>query len=144
MTYQISQNINRDKIFIVNRSEIDGRLDPKMALYNKKVRHALYPLVKLKNMLLEKPQYGANEAGIIRENNIQPRYIRITDIDENGLISANELGATIANAEKKYVLNENDIYEKVYYILHVRLHRDAAGARGDIRRHREIGGTCGR
>ena len=109
MTYQISQNINRDKIFIVNRSEIDGRLDPKMALYNKKVRHALYPLVKLKNMLLEKPQYGANEAGIIRENNIQPRYIRITDIDENGLISANELGATIANAEKKYVLNENDI-----------------------------------
>lgn len=109
MTYQISQNINRDKIFIVNRSEIDGRLDPKMALYNKKVRHALYPLVKLKNMILEKPQYGANEAGIIRENNIQPRYIRITDIDENGLISANELGATIANAEKKYVLNENDI-----------------------------------
>ena len=109
MSYQVPQCIDKNKIFIVNRSEIDGRLDPKMALYNKKVRHALYPLVKLKNMLLEKPQYGANEAGIIRENNIQPRYIRITDIDENGLISANELGATIANAEKKYVLNENDI-----------------------------------
>ena len=73
------------------------------------MRHALYPLVKLKNLLLEKPQYGANEAGIIRETNIQPRYIRITDIDENGLISANELGATVANAEDKYILNEYDI-----------------------------------
>lgn len=92
MSYQVPQCIDKNKIFIVNRSEIDGRLDPKMALYNKKVRHALYPLVKLKNLLLEKPQYGANEAGIIRETNIQPRYIRITDIDENGLISANELG----------------------------------------------------
>jgi len=109
MSYQVPQCIDKNKIFIVNRSEIDGRLDPKMALYNKKVRHALYPLVKLKNLLLEKPQYGANEAGIIRETNIQPRYIRITDIDENGLISANELGATVANAEDKYILNEYDI-----------------------------------
>lgn len=109
MSYQVLQHIDKNKIFIVNRSEVEGRLDPKMALYNKKVLHALYPMVKLKHLLLEKPQYGANEAGIIRENNIQPRYIRITDIDENGLISANELGVTIANAEKKYVLNDNDI-----------------------------------
>ncbi|MEE1301885.1 MAG: restriction endonuclease subunit S, partial [Bacteroidales bacterium] len=63
----------------------------------------------LKSLLLSKPQYGANEAGIIRDNNEQPRYIRITDIDENGLISPNELGATIANLDNKYILNENDI-----------------------------------
>lgn len=109
MTYQIPKYINRDKIFLVTRSEIHERLDPKMALYNKRVRHALYPMEKLKKLLLGNPQYGANEVGVIRENNMQPRYIRITDIDENGLISANELGVTIANAEKKYVLNENDI-----------------------------------
>lgn len=109
MTYQISKYINRDKIFLVTRSEIHERFDPKMALYNKRVRHALYPMVKLKKLLLGSPQYGANEVGVIRENSMQPRYIRITDIDENGLISANELGVTIANAEKKYVLNENDI-----------------------------------
>lgn len=109
MSYQVLQHIDKNKIFIVNRSEVEGRLDPKMALYNKKVLHALYPMVKLKHLLLEKPQYGANEAGIIRENNIQPRYIRITDIDENGLISANELGVTVAYVEEKYILNENDI-----------------------------------
>ena len=58
---------------------------------------------------MSKPQYGANEAGLDRSNNSQPRYIRITDIDENGLISINELGATVANVEEKYILKENDI-----------------------------------
>ena len=109
MTYQVPQHIDKDKIFIIQKSEIDGRLDPKMALYNKSVQHALFPMVKLKRLLLSKPQYGANEAGIIRDNNEQPRYIRITDIDENGLISPDELGATVANLDDKYILNENDI-----------------------------------
>ena len=107
--YQVPQHISKDKIFIVNKSDIDGRLDPKMALYNQSVQHALYPMVKLKSLLLSKPQYGANEAGITRDNNEQPRYIRITDIDENGLISPDELGATVANLDDKYILNENDI-----------------------------------
>ena len=66
--YQVPQHISKDKIFIVNKSDIDGRLDPKMALYNQSVQHALYPMVKLKSLLLSKPQYGANEASIIRDN----------------------------------------------------------------------------
>lgn len=109
MTYQVPKHISQDKIFIVKKSEISGRLDPKMALYNKSVQHSLYPLMRLKSLLLSKPQYGANEAGLTRENSELPRYIRITDIDENGQISNNELGATVANVEDKYVLNENDI-----------------------------------
>ena len=109
MTYQLPQHINKDKVFIVKKSEINGRLDPKMALYNQSVLHSLYPLVKLKSLLLSKPQYGANEAGLVREHKEQVRYIRITDIDENGLISTDELGATVANLEDKYVLNENDV-----------------------------------
>lgn len=108
MIYSIPE-INKDKIFIVNRSEIEWRLDPKMALYNKKVQYASYPMVRLKSLLLKKPQYGANEAGLIRKNKTQPRYIRITDINENGLISTTELGATVANIDEKYILNENDI-----------------------------------
>ena len=107
--YQVPQHISKDKIFIVNKSDIDGRLDPKMALYNQSVQHALYPMVKLKSLLLSKPQYGANEASIIRDNKEQPRYVRITDIDENGLKSPDELGATVANLDDKYILNENDI-----------------------------------
>ena len=107
--YQVPEHISKDKVFIIKKSEIDGRLDPKMALCKRSVMHTAFPMVKLKNLLLSKPQYGANEAGLTRENDEQPRYIRITDIDENGLISTAELGATITNVEDKYILNENDI-----------------------------------
>ena len=109
MSYQVPQHIDKNKIFIIKKSEINSRLDPKMALYNQSVQHSLYPPVKLKSLLLSKPQYGANEAGLVREHKEQARYIRITDIDENGLISLDELGATVANLDVKYILNENDI-----------------------------------
>ena len=86
MMYQVPVHIDKNKIFIVKRSEICRRLDPKMALYNRKVKHTLYPKVKLKDILVCKPQYGAGESSITRTNTLEPRYIRITDIDENGLI----------------------------------------------------------
>lgn len=107
--YQVPQHIDKNKIFIVQRSEIEGRLDPKMALYNRKVLHSLYPKVKLKDVLVCKPQYGASEPGVPRSSIKEPRYIRITDIDENGLISHDELGATAKIIEDKYILCENDI-----------------------------------
>lgn len=107
--YSIPQHIDNNKIFIVQRSEIEGRFDPKMALYNRKVRHSLYPKSRLKDILTCKPQYGAGEPGVDRQSEIETRYIRITDIDEYGLISHEDLGATAKNIEDKYILNENDI-----------------------------------
>ena len=109
MNYQVSQHIDNNKVFIVQRSEIEGRLDPKMALYNRKVQNSLYPKVKLKDVLVCKPQYGASEPGVPRSSIKEPRFIRITDIDENGLISHDELGATAKIIEDKYILCENDI-----------------------------------
>lgn len=109
MMYQVPEHIDRNKIFIAKRSEIEGRLDPKMALYNRKVKHTLYPKVKLKDILVCKPQYGASEPGVTRTNTLEPRYIRITDIDNYGLICNEEMGATAANIEDKYILFENDI-----------------------------------
>ncbi len=107
--YKVPQNIDKNKFFIVQRSEIEGRLDPKMALYNHKVQNFLYPKVKLKNILSCKPQYGAGESGITRKNYSEPRYIRITDINEDGLISHEELGATANNMDGRYILHDNDI-----------------------------------
>lgn len=107
--YQVPHYIDNNKVFIVQRSEIEGRLDPKMALYNRKVQDSLYPKVKLKDVLVCKPQYGASEPGVPRSSIKEPRYIRITDIDENGLISHDELGATAKIIENKYILCENDI-----------------------------------
>lgn len=109
MMYTIPQHIDNNKIFIIQRSEIEGRLDPKMALYNRKVQSSLYPKVRLKDIIVCKPQYGAGEPGIERKNFTDARYIRITDIDEYGLISHDDLGATANCIEDKYILNENDI-----------------------------------
>ena len=109
MSYQVPQHIDKNKVFIVNRSEIEGRLDPKMALYNRKVQNWSYPKVRLKDLLLSKPQYGAAEPGINRTDIKSPRYIRITDIDEYGLISHNDLGATANNIEDQYILHDYDL-----------------------------------
>ena len=109
MSYQVPQHISKDKIFIVNRSEIEGRLDPKMALYNRRVQNWSYPKVRLKDLLLCKPQYGAAESGITRTDIKSPRYIRITDIDEYGLISHNDLGATANTIENQYILHDSDL-----------------------------------
>lgn len=46
MNYQVPQNINKDKIFIVNRSEINGRLD---AHYNKPSYSELWRLLSSQN-----------------------------------------------------------------------------------------------
>ena len=107
--YKVPQHIDNNKIFIVNRSEIKGRLDPKMALYNRKVQSWLYPKVRLNDLLLSKPQYGAAEPGKTRTDIKSPRYIRITDIDEYGLISHNDLGATADNIENQYILHDFDL-----------------------------------
>jgi len=109
MSYQVPQHIDSNKIFIVNRSEIEGRLDPKMALYNRRVQKWTYPKVRLKDLLLCKPQYGAAESGITRTDIKSPRYIRITDIDEYGLISHNDLGATANTIEDQYILHDSDL-----------------------------------
>ena len=107
--FKLSENIDPNKVFIVNRSELEGRIDPEMVLYSmKNVDNFKYPCFQLKKMLLKSPQYGANEASVIRINNEQPRYIRITDIDENGTLSK-ELGATAETIDSKYILNNNDI-----------------------------------
>lgn len=109
MIYRVPQHIDSNKIFIVNRSEIQGRLDPKMALYNRKVQNWAYPKVRLKDILLAKPQYGAAESGVARTNKLSPRYLRITDIDEYGLISHDDLGATANTLEDQYILHANDL-----------------------------------
>jgi len=107
--FKLSENIDPNKVFIINRSELEGRIDPEMVLYSiKNVDNFKYPCFQFKKMLLKSPQYGANEASVIRINNKQPRYIRITDIDENGTLNK-ELGATAETIDSKYILNNNDI-----------------------------------
>ncbi len=67
-----------------------------------------FPIAALSDLLKRPAQYGACETGINRNNNKIARYIRITDITEDGLL-LNNLGVTANRIEDKYLLNDNDL-----------------------------------
>jgi restriction endonuclease S subunit len=92
----------------VQKGEIEGRFDPDMILYNRKTLRFNFPVKQLKQLLRAKPQYGSNQAGIDRNSIHEARYIRITDIDEYGLLK-NNLGVTAEFIEEKHTLKNNDL-----------------------------------
>jgi type I restriction enzyme S subunit len=108
-TYAIqNKNFDKKRVFILPYSELEKRLDPSWYVYLKSVNSFRYNKIALKKLLLENPQYGANEIGIIRNNISEPRYIRITDINEFGELDK-DFGKTASLIEDKYILEENDL-----------------------------------
>ena len=94
--------------FIAKSSELFDRFDPKYVAFKRRVANFRYPSVKMGSLLSEPPEYGAGEAGIERLSDTTPRYIRITDIDENGELLPG-LGMTAANVEPQYFLRDGDL-----------------------------------
>ena len=94
--------------FIAKTRELFDRFDPKYVAFKRRVANFRYPSVKMGSLFSEPPEYGAGEAGIERLNDTTPRYIRITDIDENGELLPG-LGMTAANVEPQYFLRDGDL-----------------------------------
>ena len=94
--------------FIAKSSELFDRFDPKYVAFKRRAANFRYPAVKMGSLLSESPEYGAGEAGIERVDEAMPRYIRITDIDENGELLPG-LGMTAANVEPQYFLRDGDL-----------------------------------
>ena len=94
--------------FIAKSSELFDRFDPKYVAFKRRAANFRYPAVKMGSLLSESPEYGAGEAGIERVDEATPRYIRITDIDENGELLPG-LGMTAANVEPQYFLRDGDL-----------------------------------
>ena len=62
MSFKLSPDVDKNKIFLVNFSELEGRLDPIMLLYKKKKSHNLNIVQKqLSNLIKHSPHYGANK-----------------------------------------------------------------------------------
>lgn len=94
---EIDQNVIKAKEAIEQaKNEIENTSDN---IYGK------YNLVKL-GSICDKPQYGANESAIDGNPLTDYRYIRITDINDNGEL--NSEWRTAANIEEKYILKEGD------------------------------------
>jgi len=96
-------------LYNIHIKEILGnRYDFSYVLYKYNTLNYHYPTITLSRLLKSKPQYGAAEAGVIRESLDVARYIRITDITENGELS-DDIGVTAKTINGKYILNNNDI-----------------------------------
>ena len=68
---------------------------------------SLYPLAKMGSLIVGNPQYGANEKAIEGNPQSDYRYIRITDINEDGTL--NDDWKTASTVELQYILEEGDI-----------------------------------
>ena len=66
-----------------------------------------YPLYKLGSLVNEEPQYGANESAVNGNPDTDYRYVRITDITDDGRL--NNDWKTAERVEERYILNEGDI-----------------------------------
>jgi type I restriction enzyme S subunit len=108
MTFTLSKNIKSPTAFLAQFSELTDRLDPEMVLFRRRTHDFRYPPRKLREFLSAPPQYGAGERGLERTAFDQPRYVRITDISDEGILSA-ELGATAAKVEAQYLLRDGDL-----------------------------------
>ena len=102
--------IEKNKCFVVQAGEIEGRIDP---LYVKNIPHfrslkTSYPLIPLGELLTAKPQYGASERAVNGDPNTDCRYIRITDLDDYGNL-LNDDWQTAEEIDFKYLLEENDV-----------------------------------
>jgi type I restriction enzyme, S subunit len=65
-----------------------------------------WDMVQLGKLCLEKPQYGANEAALEKDQKL-PRYIRITDIKNNGKLK-DEVVSILEENSKSHMLKEGD------------------------------------
>lgn len=66
-----------------------------------------YPKVPLGSILREQPKYGANEPAVDGDPDRDFRYIRITDINEDGSLGSDWV--TAPNIDEQYILSEGDI-----------------------------------
>ena len=65
-------------------------------------------ITRLIEQCIQKPEYGAGESAIEKDLKL-PRYIRITDLNDDGSLRNKEWKSIKENAAKNYLLNNNDI-----------------------------------
>jgi restriction endonuclease S subunit len=95
-------------IFIAHVDELMERFDPRYVAFCRRAAEFRYPLVRLSKLLSAPPEYGAGEAGVPRIDIRQPRYIRITDVNDDGELLPG-LGATAETVEDRYILHDGDL-----------------------------------
>ncbi len=107
------EELKKENIFSVNFSDFSNYHSLRFDFKNKK----FFPIfediiskldtIRLKNIVLEDPLYGANEPAIDGVVGNDIRYVRITDIDDLGELTNNEW-KTAENIDEVYLLKDLD------------------------------------
>ena len=98
---EIESKVKSSKLQFIESKNID-RWD--IWTSSNKYKTNKYNINLLKNIVTDKPLYGANEKGVKKITDT--RYIRITDINEDASLN-NEI-VSPANVDEKFLLSEND------------------------------------
>ena len=104
--------LEEEKRAIVNQAVTRG-LDPSVRLKPTGVKWLgdvpeHWDVRRLKHLLIEPLKYGANEPAQYTDPNL-PRYIRITDIREDGTLRSNSFRSIPEGIAERYLLAEGDI-----------------------------------
>jgi restriction endonuclease S subunit len=111
ITLPEKDNSLQNRIFTTQFSEVSGeRIDPnyRMKYTYLTKQNGNYQFIPFNDLLIRKPQYGANEEAIEGNSTANTRYIRITDIDEYGNLKQDGW-KTAQNIDETYLLNKNDL-----------------------------------
>jgi type I restriction enzyme, S subunit len=92
----------------VRRGDLPGeRLDPGYVRNTKKQSYA-YPKRSLARLVSEEPCYGTSARAVERTSENQPRYLRITDYSDDGIILPHEF-MTAEEWANKHMLSAGDL-----------------------------------
>lgn len=92
----------------MERGRIGGRFDVRNIRYSLIFSNDNQSRIPLGELTSEEPCYGTSATAIERVNELQPKYIRITDFDDFG-IEADHIFMTAENYSAKHELQKNDI-----------------------------------
>jgi type I restriction enzyme S subunit len=67
-----------------------------------------WPMKQLGDLADQRPEYGANASACPRKG-VMPRYVRITDIRDNGTLSEKEIVSLDSDDWRRYLLHDGDV-----------------------------------
>ena len=108
MMYQLSKTINKDKIFIVNRSAIDNRLDAQYYSANLD----LSGFVKLSSIAIVKGGKRIPKGYGYSEDATPYHYLRVADMDSDAPVDVNSLmniSNEVFDILERYEINEGEL-----------------------------------
>ena len=109
---RLTELLEEQKTAIINKAVTQG-LDSRVEMKDSGVEwlgsfNSNWRLLRLKFLLSESLQYGANEEAKLDDPKL-PRYIRITDFDDNGKLRKDTFRSLTVEAAEPYLLNGGDI-----------------------------------